>query len=170
MRAILSTSLLAVLVAVGISACSGSSTTASSAGDQTAASSAAADNSATTSDNSAASDNTAASAAPAESAAAAPAGGESGAPPVYPGATAGTAPAGVGLKQLPKSVKVYYTSDDFGKVKTWYVAQLKGAQEMQQPGKEKTMDAFLVGQGPSGKVVMIQSLDGKVWIVIGPPM
>ncbi|HVR47941.1 MAG TPA: hypothetical protein VMT95_15025 [Candidatus Binatia bacterium] len=54
-------------------------------------------------------------------------------------------------------------------MKTWYQAQLKGAPEMAQPGKEKTMDAFLVGHGPGGLVLMIQSLNGKTWIVIAPP-
>jgi len=166
MRSIFPMSLIAVLAALSITACS--SSTASSSADSTASSSAAADSSAT-SDNSATSsatsDNTAASAAPANNMAAA-----SGAPPLYPGAAAGTAPAGLGEKALPKTVKVYSTSDGFAKVKTWYQGKLKGAQEMAQPGKEKTMDAFLLGQGKSATVVMIQSLNGKTWIAIGPAM
>jgi hypothetical protein len=98
------------------------------------------------------------------------AGGTAAAPPVYPGAVAATRPAGVGLKAPPPQAKTYVTSDDFSKVKAWYRAHLKGAQEMGQPGMEKTEDAFLVGNGPSGMVVMIQSYKGKTWIVIGPPM
>jgi len=88
---------------------------------------------------------------------------------MYPGAEAGANPGGLGMKSLPPSARVYSTSDDFAKVKTWYQAQLKGAPEMAQPGKEKTMDAFLVGHGPGGLVLMIQSLNGKTWIVIAPP-
>ena len=92
------------------------------------------------------------------------------APPVYPGAVAATRPAGVGFKTPPAGSKTYVTSDDFAKVKAWYKAHLKGAQELAKPGMEKTEDAFLVGQGPSGMVVLVQSYQGKTWIVIGPPM
>ncbi|HZY95765.1 MAG TPA: hypothetical protein VFE35_01550 [Candidatus Cybelea sp.] len=92
------------------------------------------------------------------------------APPVYPGAVASARPAGVGLKAPPANAKTYVTSDDFAKVKAWYKAHLKGAQEMAQPGMEKTEDAFLVGSGASGMVVMVQSYKGKTWIIIGPPM
>ncbi len=41
--------------------------------------------------------------------------------------------------------------------------------EAQQPGMEKTEDAFLVGSASSGLVVMVQSFKGKTYIVIGPP-
>jgi hypothetical protein len=92
------------------------------------------------------------------------------APPVYPGAVATTRPAGVGMKAPPASSKTYVTSDSFAKVKAWYQSHLKGVQEMAQPGMEKTEDAFLVGQGASGMVVMVQSYKGKTYIVIGPPM
>ena len=92
------------------------------------------------------------------------------APPVYPGAVAAARPAGVGLKAPPPGSKTYVTSDDFAKVKAWYKTHLQRAQELAQPGMEKTEDAFLVGQASSGMVVMIQSYKGKTWIVIGPPM
>lgn len=92
------------------------------------------------------------------------------APPVYPGAVAATRPAGVGMKAPPASAKTYVTSDSFAKVKAWYQGHLENAQEMQQPGMEKTEDAFLVGQGASGMVVLVQSHDGKTYIVIGPPL
>jgi hypothetical protein len=91
------------------------------------------------------------------------------APPVYPGAAVTTAPKGLGQKPLPAKVKVYVTSDGFAKVKAWYQAHLKGVPDMAQPGMEKTEDAFLMGQGPSATVVMVQSLNGKTYIAIGPP-
>jgi len=89
--------------------------------------------------------------------------------PVYPGAVPGTRPEGVGLKIPPPEVKAYVTSADFATVKAWYQAQLKGATELQQPGMEKTEDAFLVGTAENGVVVMMQSFKGKTWILIGPP-
>lgn len=92
-----------------------------------------------------------------------------GAPPIYPGAKPAAAPAGLGEKPLPKSAKVYVTSDGFTKVRGWYREQLKGTPEMAQPGKEDSMDAFLMGSGPSAMVLMVQSLQGKTWIVIAPP-
>ncbi len=90
--------------------------------------------------------------------------------PVYPGAVAAARPAGVGLKAPPPKAKTYVTSDSFAKVKAWYKAQLKGAQELAQPGMEKTEDAFLIGSAGSGMVVMVQSYHGKTWIIIGPPV
>ena len=92
------------------------------------------------------------------------------APPVYPGAVATTRPAGVGMKAPPAQAKTYVTADSFAKVKAWYQAHLKGAQEAQQPGMEKTEDAFLVGSAASGMVVLVQIYKGKTYIVIGPPM
>lgn len=92
------------------------------------------------------------------------------APPVYPGAVATTRPAGVGMKAPPAQAKTYVTGDSFAKVKAWYQAHLKGAQEAQQPGMEKTEDAFLVGTAASGMVVLVQSYKGKTYIVIGPPV
>jgi|GEM_PF-2986420 len=92
-------------------------------------------------------------------------------PPVYPGAVASARPAGVGLKTAPpRTAKTYVTSDSFTTVKAWYHAHLKGAQEMQQPGMEKIEDAFLVGNFQSGMVVMVESYQGKTWIIIGPPV
>ena len=91
------------------------------------------------------------------------------APPVYPGATVTTRPSGVGMKAPPASSKTYVTNDSFAKVKAWYQAHLKGAPDMAQPGMEKTEDAFMVGQGASAMVVMVQSYNGKTYIVIGPP-
>jgi hypothetical protein len=91
------------------------------------------------------------------------------APPVYPGAIQGALPSGVALKQPPKQTKAYYTSDSFATVKAWYRAHLNNAPEMQQPGMQSE-DAFLVGQGASAEVIMIRSVKGKTWIVIGPPM
>lgn len=90
--------------------------------------------------------------------------------PVYPGAVPGTRPQGVGLKTPPSQVKAYFTLANFVTVKAWYQAHLKGAPELQQPGMEKTEDAFLVGTAENGVVVMIQSFNGKTWILIGPPV
>ena len=132
--------------------------TAANATDSNAAvSSAAADNTA----NTAAGDNTAASTAPADA-------GTTSAPPVYPGAAAGTRPKGV-ADGAPSTVKAYLTPDGMATVRTWYKDHLKGASEIGAPDNDKTKDVFLVGQGPSGEVVMLQSVGGKTWIVIGPP-
>lgn len=91
------------------------------------------------------------------------------APPVYPGAAPAARPAGVGMKTPPAQAKTYVTSDSFAKVKSWYQTHLKGAVELQQPGMEKTEDAFLIGKADAGMVVLVQSYKGKTWIVIGPP-
>ncbi|MGA8574189.1 MAG: hypothetical protein WB609_00685 [Candidatus Cybelea sp.] len=91
-------------------------------------------------------------------------------PPVYPGAVPGNLPAGVALKAPPPQVKAYVTSANFATVKAWYQAHLMDKTELQQPGMEKTEDAFLVGKGPNAKAVMIRSFKGKTWILIGPPM
>jgi len=91
--------------------------------------------------------------------------------PVYPGAVAAAHPAGLGLKKAPPpQAKTYVTNDGFAKVKAWYHGHLKGAQEIQQSGMEKYEDAFLVGSVDSGAVVMVESYQGKTWIVIGPPV
>jgi cytoskeletal protein RodZ len=169
MRPTLPLSLLAVVAAIGISACSNSSNAAANSTDQNAATSAAADNGAASdntaaSDNAAASDNTAANAA----ASTAPAdAGTTAAPPVYPGATAGTRPKGV-ADGAPPQVKAYVTADGMVTVRTWYKAHLKGASELGAPDNDKNKDVFLVGQGPSGQVVMLQNVGGKTWVVIGP--
>jgi hypothetical protein len=91
-------------------------------------------------------------------------------PPIYPGAVPATRPSGVAFKAPPSQAKTYVTEDSFAKVKSWYQAHLKGAPELQQPGMQKTEDAFLVGKADSGMVVMVESYKGKTWIVIGPPM
>jgi hypothetical protein len=147
-------SVVAVLTAVSICGCSNSSKSATSSADQTASST----------------ETSAASAAPdaASSAAQQPASGA--AIPIYPNNTSVSSnPGNLGVGKLPASAKIYSTSDDFAKVKAWYRGQLKGAPEMASPGKEKTMDTFLVGHGPSGMAVMIQSMSGETWIVIAPP-
>jgi len=91
------------------------------------------------------------------------------APPVYPGALATIRPAAVALKAPPASSKTYVTRDSFAKVKTWYKGHLRGAQEISQPGMEKTEDAFLIGSGASAMVALVQRYKGKTYIVIGPP-
>ncbi len=164
MRRTLPLALLAAIAAIGISACSNSSNAAANATDQNAAtSSAAADNTATdntATGNAAASDNSAASTAPADAGAAAA--------PVYPGAAMEPRPKGV-ADGAPSTVKAYLTPDGMVTVRTWYKAHLKGASEMGAPDNDKNKDVFLVGQGATGQVVMLQSVGGKTWVIIGPP-
>ncbi|MBV9148591.1 MAG: hypothetical protein JO024_01900 [Candidatus Eremiobacteraeota bacterium] len=151
MRAIFSTSVLAILIAMSMTACANSSRTATSTQNQTTAST-----------------------APAHHAAAPPApvaaSSASGAPPLYPGAAPAHALASLGEKALPVTAKVYTTSDGFAKVKAWYKSKLNGAPEMSQPGKEATQDAFLLGHAKTAMVVLIQSVNGKTWIAIARPM
>src|SRR5262249_13413242 len=119
MRSVLSTTLIALLVAVGITACSSSSSTASSSTDNSATS-AAADNSATAATG-ATSDSSASTAASGSSgASSARAAAVRAAPPVYAGAESTTDPGRIRMKALQKSVKVYDKTDDFAKVKAWY--------------------------------------------------
>jgi hypothetical protein len=40
---------------------------------------------------------------------------------------------------------------------------------MGAPNHDKTKDVFLVGQGATGQVVMLQSVGGQTWVIIGPP-
>ena len=181
MRAIFSTSALAILIAMSITACSNSSRTATSTQNQTTASTAPAGNAVAST---APAGNTVVSTAPARHAAAPPApahhaapppapvaaSGGSGAPPLYPGATPAHAPAGLGEKALPVTAKVYTTSDGFAKVKAWYKSKLNGAPEMSQPGKEATQDAFLLRHAKTAMVVLIQSVNGKTWIAIARPL
>jgi len=153
MRRTLPLALLAIVASIAISACSNSSNAANATDQNAATSSAAADNTAT--DNTAATDN----AAPGDTTAAAP---------VYPGATMGPRPKGV-ADGAPPTVKAYVTPDGMATVQTWYKAHLKGASEMGAPNNDKTKDVFLVGQGATGQVVMLQSVGGKTWVIIGPP-
>ncbi|HTA37447.1 MAG TPA: hypothetical protein VK760_00140, partial [Candidatus Acidoferrales bacterium] len=93
--------------------------------------------------------------------------GTAAAPPVYPGAVMGPRPKGV-ADGAPSTVKAYLTPDGMVTVRTWYKAHLKGASEIGPPDNAKDKDVFLVGQGPSGQVVMLQTVGGKTWVVIGP--
>jgi len=164
MRRTLSTSLLALIAAIGLSACSNAASSA--AADNNAANSAAADNSAS-SDNMAATtpvDTSAASMAPASSTA--PAGADAPAP-IYPGALLTPRPKGI-ADGAPLEAKAYVTADGFTKVTAWYRANLKGAPELGAPDNAKNKDVFLLGHGASGSVVMIQSVGGKTWIITGP--
>jgi len=171
MRAIFSTSVLAILIAMSMTACANSSRTATSTQNQTTASTAPAHHAAAPP---APAHHAAAPPAPAHHAAAPPApvaaSSASGAPPLYPGAAPAHAPASLGEKALPVTAKVYTTSDGFAKVKAWYKSKLNGAPEMSQPGKEATQDAFLLRHAKTAMVVLIQSVNGKTWIAIARPM
>jgi hypothetical protein len=152
MRPIVSTSLLAILAAISISACSSSSNAANNTADQSTTSSAAADNS-TSSDNSATSDNSAA----------APAADAAGSVPLYPGAVVDSLPAKAGPP--PPGGKSYSTADAPAKVQAWYTANVKNAV---LKGSTPTGAMFLIGDAKTGTVVMVQSDSGKTWILTGP--
>jgi len=144
MRPILPASLIAILAAVSISACSSSSNASTNSTDTNAATSSAADNSA---------------AAPADnSAAAAPADVS-----VYPGATSDTPPGATGTP--PPGVKGYSTTDPVAKVMAWYKDNLKGAKAVSSTPEG---GVYLVGDQKTGTAVMIQAMNGKTWIVTGP--
>jgi hypothetical protein len=153
MRPIVTTSLLAILAAISISACSSSS----NASNNTAAtaSSAAADNSMSgaASDNSSTADNSAA----------APAAAAAGDVPLYPGAVADTLPAAAGSP--PPGGKSYSTADTPAKVQAWYTANVKNAV---LKGSTPTGSMFLIGDMKTGTVIMVQSDSGKTWILTGP--
>lgn len=68
----------------------------------------------------------------------------------------------------PTTVKAYVTPDGMTVVRTWYKAHLPGASELGAPDNAKDKDVFLVGQGATGRVVMLQTAGGKTWVVIGP--
>jgi hypothetical protein len=148
MRPSLSVSLLAVFAAISISACSKSSTSSNNSADQAAAASA----------SSADNISSPAPAAPATAGAA---------PPVYPGAAQSAKPKGV-ADGAPPEAKAYSTTDDLAKVRAWYKVALRGAPELGAPDNDKTTDAFIVGRGKAGMVVILQSAGGKTWIIIGP--
>lgn len=153
MRPIVSTSLMALLAAVSISACSSSSSASNNSADQTATSSASSDNSTASvaSDNSASADNSAAAPAAAADA------------PLYPGAVADTLPAAAGSP--PPGGKSYSTSDAPAKVEDWYKANVKNAA---LKGSTPTGAMFLIGDMKTGTVILIQSDSGKTWILTGP--
>jgi hypothetical protein len=166
MRPILTTSLMAILAAISISACSSASSSANAADNSAAAadnSAASANNAAASADNSAASsDNSAASSDNSAAAAgAAPAAG--GAIPVYPGAAVAALPAAAGTP--PPGGKSWATTDSFDKVKAWYTANLKGAV---LKGSTPTGAMYMIGDEKTGTVVMLQADKGKVWILSGP--
>jgi hypothetical protein len=146
---IVSTSLLAILATISISACSSSSNASSNTVDNSAA---------------------AASAAPADNSAAAPADNSAAAPaaaaadvPLYPGAVADTLPAAAGTP--PPGGKAFSTSDTPAKVQAWYTANVKSAV---LKGSTPTGAMFLIGDPKTGTVILVQSDSGKTWILTGP--
>jgi hypothetical protein len=151
MRPILSASLLAIVAAVSISACSSSSNSTNTV-DATATVAPADNSAAAPADNSAA--------APADSSAAAPAAGQ---PPLYPGAAPDTLPAKGGTP--PPGGKSYSTKDSVEKVKAWYVANVKDAK---LTGSSPQGAMFLQGDPKTGTVIMVMSDSGKTWILTGP--
>jgi hypothetical protein len=151
MRQIVTTSLVAILAAISISACSSSSNASSNTtvdNSAAAASSAPADNSA--------------AAAPADNSAAAPAAASADVP-MYPGAVADTLPAAAGTP--PPGGKSFSTADTPAKVQAWYTANVKNAV---LKGSTPTGAMFLIGDAKTGTVILVQSDSGKTWILTGP--
>jgi hypothetical protein len=154
MRPIVSTSLMAILAAISITACSSSSNASNGAADSSASSAAA--------DNSASSDNGAASGMSADNSAAAPA-AAAGDVPLYPGAVTDSLPAKAGSP--PPGGKSYSTADAPAKVQAWYTANVKNAV---LKGSTPTGSMFLIGDAKTGTIVMVQADSGKTWILTGP--
>jgi hypothetical protein len=147
MRPIVSTSLMAILAAISISACSSSSNASNNVADSSTTSAAA--------DNSMSSDNSA------DNSAAAPAAATD--VPLYPGAVADSLPAKAGTP--PPGGKAYSTADAPAKVQAWYTANVKNAV---LKGSTPTGSMFLIGDAKTGTVVMVQADSGKTWILTGP--
>jgi hypothetical protein len=83
--------------------------------------------------------------------------------PVYPGATAATAPF------MPSSPspdgRSYSTPDSVADVSAWYKTKAPNTifeRDLNQGA------IFLVGDRKTGSVVMVVAKDGKTWIVSGP--
>jgi len=150
---LLTTSLMAILAAVAITACSGGSSS-SSASDNTA-SSAAADNSAS----SAASDNSASE----------PNGGASTSDiPSYPGATTEAAGSSSSMGMAKSSAgKVMSSSDSFDKVYAWYQKNMPAGSEKAHTTTPVQSAVFMLGEaGKDQKSVTISVAGGKTMITI----
>jgi hypothetical protein len=146
----LTTSMMAVMVAVAIAGCSGGSSNSS----DNSATSAAADNSAasTSSDNSAATGGDTTAAAPA-------ANGEL---PSYPGAkteAAGSSAMGAG--------KVLSTADSFDKVYAWYQKNMPAGSEKSHMDAPVKSAVFMTGEaGKDQQSVTITVANGKTMISV----
>jgi hypothetical protein len=156
---LLSTSLVAILAAIAITACSGGSSS-SSASDQSASSSTASDNggsSSTATEATTGSDQTAAgNAATADI-------------PSYPGATTEAAGSSMGSMTGAKSAagKVMSTSDSFDKVYAWYQKNMPAGSEKAHTTTPVQSAVFMIGEaGKDQKSVTISVAGGKTMITI----
>ena len=151
----LTTSMMALVVAVAITGCSGSSNSADNS-----ATSAAADNSATSS---ASSDNSAASTA-GDQTSAAKATGEI---PSYPGATTEAAGSNAMSGSGMAAGKVLSTTDDFDKVYGWYQKNMPAGSEKSHMDTPIKSAVFMTGEaGKDQQSVTITTANGKTMITI----
>jgi hypothetical protein len=150
----LTTSMMALVVALAITGCSGSSNSADNS-----ATSAAADNSATSS----AADNSAATTA-SDSASAANATGEI---PSYPGAKTEAAGSNAMSGSGTAAGKVLSTTDDFDKVYGWYQKNMPAGSEKSHMDTPIKSAVFMTGEaGKDQQSVTITTANGKTMITI----
>ncbi len=156
----LTTSMMALVVAVAITGCSGSSNSADNS-----ATSAAADNSATSSassDNSAADNSAASTASDAASAAK-----SSGDIPSYPGAKTEAAGSNAMSGSGMAAGKVLSTTDDFDKVYGWYQKNMPAGSEKSHMDTPVKSAVFMTGEaGKDQQSVTITTANGKTMITI----
>jgi ABC-type enterochelin transport system substrate-binding protein len=151
----LTTSMMALVVAVAITGCSGSSNSADNS-----ATSAAADNSATSS---ASSDNSAATTAGDQSSAAKATGDI----PTYPGAKTEAAGSNAMSGSGMAAGKVLSTTDDFDKVYGWYQKNMPAGSEKSHMDTPVKSAVFMTGEaGKDQQSVTISTNNGKTMITI----
>jgi hypothetical protein len=157
----LANSMLAVLVAVAMTACSGGSS-------NSADNSASADNSGSAMSSSA--DNSAASPAAADNSAAAAPGGNSAAasgPPSYPGAATSASGSSSSMAMGAASGKVLTTTDSFEKVYAWYQKNMPAGSEKSHMTTPVKSAVFTIGDTPDDmQSVTLSGTGGKTMIVI----
>jgi hypothetical protein len=151
----LTTSMMALVVAVAITGCSGSSNSADNS-----ATSAAADNSATSS---ASSDNSAATTAGDQTSAAKATGDI----PSYPGAKTEAAGSNAMSGSGMAAGKVLSTTDDFDKVYGWYQKNMPAGSEKSHMDTPIKSAVFMTGEaGKDQQSVTITTNNGKTMITI----
>jgi hypothetical protein len=151
----LTTSMMALVVAVAITGCSGSSNSADNS-----ATSAAADNSATSS---ASSDNSAATTAGDQTSAAKATGDI----PSYPGAKTEAAGSNAMSGSGMAAGKVLSTTDDFDKVYGWYQKNMPAGSEKSHMDTPVKSAVFMTGEaGKDQQSVTITTNNGKTMITI----
>ena len=157
---LLTTSLVAVLAAVAITACSGGSSSSSSS-DQSATSSAT-----DTSGSSATSTATETSAGANENTAAGNA--ASAEIPSYPGATTEAAGSSMGMGSAKSAAgKVMSTPDSFDKVYAWYQKNMPAGSEKAHTTSPVQSAVFMIGEaGKDQKSVTISVSGGKTMITV----